>query len=220
MIRRKIEYKPAAGPASMVPAGGSHLGANAVLGPGKMPIFVATPGVAACGILAATSKREGASARRSQQAAGPRPRLWPRGNGPTGGCRRDRRPTTFGGCPAGPPLRLATVLGMQTAAEIGIEWWQIRLARGIASQRPRMSNDDKIDLQQPIDEFLLALAEASMVDFTPEAIMILEDIVAEDRPRQLEFAIAVYPASPRPAKVHLAPAGTADALLTARLADA
>src|SRR5262245_16770394 len=85
MIRRKIEYKPAAGPASMVHAGGSPLGANAVLGPGKMPIFVATPGVAACGILAATSKREGASARRSQQAAGPRPRLWPRGNGPTGG---------------------------------------------------------------------------------------------------------------------------------------
>ena len=83
-----------------------------------------------------------------------------------------------------------------------------------------MSPDDKIDLQQPIDEFLLALAEASMVDFTPEAIMILEDIVAEDRPRQLEFAIAVYPSSPRPAKVHLAPAGTADALLTARLADA
>jgi hypothetical protein len=82
-----------------------------------------------------------------------------------------------------------------------------------------MSHNDKIDLQQPIDEFLLALAEASMVDFTPEAIMVLEDIVAEDRPRQLEFAIAVYP-SPRPAKVHLAPAGTSEAQLTARLVDA
>ena len=83
-----------------------------------------------------------------------------------------------------------------------------------------MSHDDKIDLNQPIDEFLLALAEAAMVDFTPEAIMILEDIVAEDRPRHLEFAIAVYPSSPRAAKVHLAPAGTADRKLTARLADA
>jgi hypothetical protein len=30
-----------------------------------------------------------------------------------------------------------------------------------------MSQDTKIDLQQPIDEFLLALAEASLVDFTP-----------------------------------------------------
>jgi len=81
-----------------------------------------------------------------------------------------------------------------------------------------MSQDDKIDLQQPIDEFLLALAEASMVDFTPEAIMILEGIVAEDRPRRLEFAIAVYPS--RPAKVHLAPAGTPAAQVNARLADA
>jgi len=83
-----------------------------------------------------------------------------------------------------------------------------------------MSQDTKIDLQQPIDEFLLALAEASLVDFTPEAIMILEDIVAEDRPRHLEFAIAVYPSSPRAAKVHLAPAGTPPAKLNGRLADA
>jgi hypothetical protein len=82
-----------------------------------------------------------------------------------------------------------------------------------------MSHDDKTDLQQPIDEFLLALAEASLVDFTPEAIMILENIVAEDRPRHLEFAIAVYP-SPRAAKVHLAPAGTPAAQVDARLADA
>jgi hypothetical protein len=82
-----------------------------------------------------------------------------------------------------------------------------------------MSHDDRIDLQQPIDEFLLALAEASLVDFTPEAIMILENIVAEDRPRHLEFAIAVYPA-PRAAKVHLAPAGTPAAQVSARLADA
>jgi hypothetical protein len=82
-----------------------------------------------------------------------------------------------------------------------------------------MSHDDKIDLQQPIDEFLLALAEASLVDFTPEAIMILENIVAEDRPRHLEFAIAFYP-SPRAAKVHLAPAGTPAAKVNARLADA
>jgi hypothetical protein len=78
---------------------------------------------------------------------------------------------------------------------------------------------DKFDPEQPIDAFLLALAEASLVDFTPEAIMILEDIVAEDRPRQLEFAIAVYP-PPRAAKVHLAPAGTPAAELDARLADA
>ena len=82
-----------------------------------------------------------------------------------------------------------------------------------------MSDDDKIALQQPIDEFLLALAEASLVDFTPEAIMLLENIVAEDRPRHLEFAIAVYP-SPRAAKVHLAPAGTPSAQVSARLADA
>jgi hypothetical protein len=82
-----------------------------------------------------------------------------------------------------------------------------------------MSDDDKTDRQQPIDEFLLALAEASLVNFTPEAIMLLEDIVAEDRPRHLEFAIAVYP-SPRTAKVHLAPAGTPAARLNARLQDA
>jgi hypothetical protein len=82
-----------------------------------------------------------------------------------------------------------------------------------------MSDDDKIELEQPIDEFLLALAEASLVDFTPEAIMLLENIVAEDRPRHLEFAIAVYP-SPRAAKVHLAPAGTPPAQVSARLADA
>ena len=82
-----------------------------------------------------------------------------------------------------------------------------------------MSDDDnKIDLQQPIDQFLLALAEASLIDFTPEAIMILEDIVAEDRARHLEFAIAVYPS--RAAKVHLAPAGTPTAKVNARLADA
>jgi hypothetical protein len=82
-----------------------------------------------------------------------------------------------------------------------------------------MSHDDKVDPPQPIDEFLLALAEHGALDFTPEAIMILEDIVAEDRPRRLEFAIAVYP-SPRSAKVHLAPAGTPAAKLNARLADA
>ena len=80
-----------------------------------------------------------------------------------------------------------------------------------------MSDDDKTD--RPIDEFLLALAEASFVNFTPEAIMLLEDIVAEDRPRHLEFAIAVYP-SPRTAKVHLAPVGTPAAQLNARLQDA
>jgi hypothetical protein len=79
--------------------------------------------------------------------------------------------------------------------------------------------DNKTDLQQPLDEFLLALAETSLVDFTPEAIMILEDIVAEDRARHLEFAIAFYP-SPRAAKVHLAPAGTPAAKVNARLADA
>ena len=82
-----------------------------------------------------------------------------------------------------------------------------------------MSHDSTFDPEQPIDAFLLALAEASLVDFTPEAIMILEDIVAEDRPRHLEFAIAVYP-QPRAAKVHLAPAGTPAAELNARLADA
>jgi hypothetical protein len=82
-----------------------------------------------------------------------------------------------------------------------------------------MSKDTQIDLQQPIDAFLLALAETTLVDFTPEAIMILEEIVAEDRPRQLEFAIAVY-SFPRAAKVHLAPAGTPAAKVNARLADA
>ncbi|HJZ32470.1 MAG TPA: hypothetical protein VKF35_15245 [Hyphomicrobiaceae bacterium] len=78
---------------------------------------------------------------------------------------------------------------------------------------------DKIDAQQPIAELLLTLAETSLVDFTPEAITILEDIVADDQPRRLEFAIALYP-SPRSAKVHLAPAGTPSAELNARLADA
>jgi hypothetical protein len=73
--------------------------------------------------------------------------------------------------------------------------------------------------EQAIDEFLLVLAESSHIDFTPEAITILEDIVAEDTPRLLEFAIAVYP-SRRGAKVHLAPAGTSEAKLNARLADA
>ena len=84
-----------------------------------------------------------------------------------------------------------------------------------------MEDDGKIDPeQQPIDEFLLALAEASLVDFTPEAITILEDIVAEDKPRHVEFAIAVYPSSlRRPAKVHLAPAGTSEKQLNARLTD-
>jgi hypothetical protein len=82
-----------------------------------------------------------------------------------------------------------------------------------------MDRDDNFDTKQPIDEFLLALAEASLVDFTPEAIMILEDIVAEDRPRHLEVAIAVYP-SPRAAKVHLAPAGTPAVQLDRRLTDA
>jgi hypothetical protein len=82
-----------------------------------------------------------------------------------------------------------------------------------------MSDDNTTDAEQPIDEFLLALAEASLVNFTPEAIMLLEDIVAEDRPRHLEFAIAVYP-FPRTVKVHLAPAGTPAAQLNARLQDA
>ena len=54
----------------------------------------------------------------SDRAAPPAPAL---GNSPTGEASRDRRPTTLGGCPPGRPVRLATVLGMQTAAEIGIE---------------------------------------------------------------------------------------------------
>jgi len=49
--------------------------------------------------------------------------------------------------------------------------------------------------------------------------MLLEDIVAEDRPRHLEFAIAVY-SSPRTAKVQLAPVGKPAAQLNARLQDA